>query len=463
MVNEIPPYRYDALAGYSRLPSTFVVSEELEWYEHSSGRLLGVLILDRVDEDFGGIIMGRDERRRFRCIHVSDFRDDAGAARRLLFEQIERLSASADSEFEQGGSVAAPIDIFIPVVPVARLNPAFLRLSQGEGFSPARVLIEEMMHFFEDVDGNFVEQFQTTAFDARFSELYLFALLTEQRMIFDRSYHAPDFVCEGIDGDLFVESATVNPSRRGDIVIEPPVPSGGPELKRYLADYMPIKWGGPLFDKLRKRYWELDYVRGKPIVFAIQDFHAPRAMTFTGSTLLPYLYGRSFTALYDEAGELHIQSRRVAEHRWGEKVIPSGFFDLPGAEHVSAVIHNPTATISKFNRMGWLAKLGSSDVKMVRFGTAYRHNRNAALPAAYVQRLDDPRYTETWDEGLNVYHNPFALHPLTGTLFPGATHHMLQGDDVVSYSRTFHPYSAETMIFSPKRLPYESGGRLVLR
>lgn len=99
------------------------------------------------------------------------------------------------------------------------------------------------MHFFEDVDGNFVEQFQTTAFDARFSELYLFALLTEQQMIFDRSHHAPDFVCEGLDGDLFVESVTVNPSRLGNIVIEPPIPSGGPELKRYLAEYMPMKWG----------------------------------------------------------------------------------------------------------------------------------------------------------------------------------------------------------------------------
>lgn len=119
MVNEISLYRYNALAGYSRLPSTFVVSEELEWYEHSSGRVLGVLILDRVDEDFGGIIMGRDERRRFRCVHVSDFRDDAEAARRLLFENIERLSASADSEFEQGGDVAAAIEIFVPVVPVS--------------------------------------------------------------------------------------------------------------------------------------------------------------------------------------------------------------------------------------------------------------------------------------------------------------------------------------------------------
>jgi len=36
-----------------------------------------------------------------------------------------------------------------------------------------------MMRFYEDTDGNFVEQFQTTAFDACIWELYLFATFTE--------------------------------------------------------------------------------------------------------------------------------------------------------------------------------------------------------------------------------------------------------------------------------------------
>ena len=36
------------------------------------------------------------------------------------------------------------------------------------------------MHYFQDVDGNFVQQFQSTGFDARLWELYLYALFTEQ-------------------------------------------------------------------------------------------------------------------------------------------------------------------------------------------------------------------------------------------------------------------------------------------
>jgi hypothetical protein len=48
-----------------------------------------------------------------------------------------------------------------------------------ERYSPARELIEAMMCFYDDTDGNFVEQFQTTAFDARIWELYIFAAFTE--------------------------------------------------------------------------------------------------------------------------------------------------------------------------------------------------------------------------------------------------------------------------------------------
>jgi hypothetical protein len=97
------------------------------------------------------------------------------------------------------------------------MSPVFAQLHSGEGFSPARGLIEAMMPYFEDIDGNFVEQFQSTAFDSRFWELYLFALLTEGGFVFDRQYQAPDFVCQGISQQVFVEAVTVNPSRQGNI------------------------------------------------------------------------------------------------------------------------------------------------------------------------------------------------------------------------------------------------------
>jgi len=118
---------------------------------------------------------------------------------------------------------------------------------------------------------------------------------------------------------------------------------------------------------------------------------------------------------------------------------------------ISAVIQNPTATLSKFNRIGLIAGFGSSDVKMVKFGVCYAPDPNAATPLKYKQNVNAPEFTETWCEGLNVYHNPNARFPLDPKLFPDAMHHRLKDDQLMNTIVEFHPFSAETLIVSPNR------------
>jgi len=449
-VRRISRLRFDALAGYSRQPSAELFAAELEWYEHQTGSVLGVLILDRTDEDFGGIIVGRDEGKRFRCVDVVGFDDTPEAAEIRLVESLVQWARRAPEDFVQGGRQYPFVDIFAPIVPPARMSPVFAQLHNGEGFSPARGLIEAMMPYFEDVDGNFVEQFQSTAFDSRFWELYLFALLTEGGFVFDRQYQAPDFVCRGISQQIFVEAVTVNPSRQGSIITEPAIPTEKAEIIEYFKQYMPIKWGSALTSKLRKEYWNLPHVQGKPIILAIQDFHVPRAMTFTHSTLIQYLYGLDFYAYYDAEGVLQVKGKPVQEHVWGDKNIESGFFYLPNADMISAVIQNPTATISKFNRIGRVAGFGSTAVRMVKGGFAYS-DPQAALPRRYVQDVDKD-YTETWSEGVNVFHNPNARFALDKYFLPECMHHRLKGDRVMHTIPDFHPFTAETFILSPARM-----------
>ena len=60
--------RFNALAGYCRRPQALSFAEELNWFEHSDERVLGVLIRDRTGHDFGGMILGRNRKGRFRCI-----------------------------------------------------------------------------------------------------------------------------------------------------------------------------------------------------------------------------------------------------------------------------------------------------------------------------------------------------------------------------------------------------------
>ena len=448
----IPRLRFDALAGYSRQPTAEVFAGELAWYECTSAPILGVLIIDTTDEDFGGIVVGRDEGRRFRCVEVVGFDDSPEAAEVRLIASLEEWAKRSPADMEQGGRQYPFVDIFKPIVAPDKMDMAYARLLDTEGFSCARGLIEAMMPYFEDVDGNFVEQFQSAGFDSRFWELYLFALLTEGGYVFDRQFRAPDFMCRGISQHLFVEAVTVNPTRQGNIITEPPVPEEKNDLIAYFKQYMPIKWGSALTSKLRKKYWELPHVQGNPIVLAIQDFHCPRSMTFTHSKLIPYLYGMEFAAFYDSDGALHVDGTRIQEHRWGDKVIESGFFYLPDAEMISAVIQNPTATISKFNRMGRLAGFGSKAVRMLRAGMAYNPAPHAALPMKYFRDVDSPGYRETWAEGLNIFHNPNARFPIDDNFFPQCMNHRLRGNQVVHSIPEFHPFTAETLIMSPQRV-----------
>lgn len=439
--------RFDALAGYIRDPRSALVSEEIGWYSNDNESVLGLLLRDTVDDDYVSIVLGRDERHCFRAVDVDASLTGPGKARRILNRGIESWSKRPETDFHQGVGRGPAVDFFQPVVRAERLNPTFKSVSDAIGYSPAREIIAAMMYYFEDPDGNFVEQFQTTGFDARVWELYLFAALHELGYAFDRSFPAPDYFCNGLKGQFFIEAVTVNPTMQNGASVESGPPSDVAGYRRYLEEYLPIKFGSPLYSKLKRRYWDLPHVAGKPIVLAIQDFHFPHSMAWSEPSVAPYLYGKRFTARHDETGTLIVESATVKEHSWGGKVIPSGFFFQPGAEHISAVLTNSQGTISKFNRLGFLAGFGSRLVQMTRSGTRYVHDPNAARSEPFVQRVHAPDFSETWVEGMNVYHNPRALVPLRPQMLPTAAHHRLTENGMLgSVIPDFHPYGSETVI-----------------
>jgi hypothetical protein len=424
MLITITPIRFDALVGYARAPLLALTSEEVGWFGTADERILGAIIRDRIDGDYGGIIFGRDRKRRFRAVYVlAKFFRSPFDAQRLLFDELERFAAVPDEEFYQDDESEKALDFFTPCTDSTRLHPNFSAVSSGELNSPARGIIEEMMHWYEDADGNFVEQFQTTGFDARIWELYLFAAFRELNYDIRRIHAVPDFTCAGLNGEFCVEAVTVNPTRdkAGNAVPPPPMETMKQKLA-FLKHYMPIKFGSALTSKLAKRYWEKANVAGKPLVFAIQDFHATGSMAYTGSALPLYLYGCEWEGSFEDEGNRIQVPQPISEHRWGDKVIPSGFFNLPGSEHVSAVIFSSSGTISKFARMGLLAGFGSERVRMVRHTFAYDSGPHASRPLFAQFDVKPGIYHETWSEGIEVYHNARALHPLPKEWLPGVSH-----------------------------------------
>jgi hypothetical protein len=304
--------------------------------------------------------------------------------------------------------------------------------------------MEAMMYYFRDPDGNFVEQFQSNAFNSRLWELYLFAVLGERRFYIDRDYPAPDYSCRGIGGEFFIEAVTANPTIRDGVNVETGRPETSPERDEYMQQYLPLKFSGPLTAKLGKRYWEQSHIGDRPIVLAIADYHYPNSQEWSQTALVTYLFGLSSETSRDEHGRLKIKWNQVQEHVWGTKRVRSGFFNLEHSEHISAVISTREADIWKFNRMGLKAGFGAPGIKMMRVGTRYINDPNAAAPEPVALEVHAADYTEEWTDGLQIYHNPNAEHPLEPNAFPGAVHHRLERGMLVSYSNGSNLFGTRT-------------------
>src|SRR5690606_3357794 len=113
---------------------------------------------------YQGMFLARDLAERFRAIDSTHFYSTVEGVVAAMQDEAPPLLENLDEERAQGDEPRRAVDFFTPQVPPARLHPHFVQLVDGEGYSPARELIGNMMHWHHDIDGNFVEQFQSSAF-----------------------------------------------------------------------------------------------------------------------------------------------------------------------------------------------------------------------------------------------------------------------------------------------------------
>lgn len=87
------------------------------------------------------------------------------------------------------------MDLFTPVVTADKLHQNFARTLDASA-AGVRDVLTGWADGFQDRDGKFVREFQTT-YNSSFWELYLFAVLKQLGIQVDFSFDAPDFVCPG--------------------------------------------------------------------------------------------------------------------------------------------------------------------------------------------------------------------------------------------------------------------------
>lgn len=348
-------------------------------------------------------------------------------------------------------------DLFEPIIDVEKLNSAFQYMRISPVAEPARLMANEIFQDFPDTDGNFVEQFQTTGFDSRIFELYLFAYLSRSGYSVSREHKQPDFIVTKGGIAVAIEATTVNPTQTkdtidtrkvGDLTIE--------ELRGKLENELPIRFGGALFSKLNKEYWQLEQCRGIPIVFAIEAFQEEGSLYFSDSSLGQYLYGLRHYPDWTEDGHLVVRSTEIRNHKWGAKIIPSNFFGQPNTEHISAVIFSNSGTHTKFCRMGYQAGYYRGNVRVIRHGTCYDPDPDATKPLEFSYEVDDPPVLETWGQGLTVFHNPGALFPVPRGYFANAAEMYIEDGRLTADVPRFHPYMSQTIFIPLDRSPFDT-------
>lgn len=448
-VKNITEQKFNAYVGITRNPILFSIAKEIAWYANTDETIIGVILFDFSDSDYNPLLLGRDEVGRFRAIDLSTSYLKFEDAENWLINTIKWLSGLGKKIFPQGDPIEK-MELFRELVPVEQQHPYFTALNTQKSLLSAKMIIQEIMPHFIDVDGNYIRQFQTTEFDQRLWELYLFCYFNEEGISIDRTKNAPDFLLTNHIDSVAIEATIVGRKK----AVSYYKLDGKPEMpeisEKELKNNMPLRFGSPLYSKLchtnkeKLHYWEYEHVKGKPFIIAIHDFHDDHSMIWSHTALTTYLYGYEHDYEYIE-GNLVIHPRKIETlYKEDGTPIPSGFFFQPLAENISAILTTSIGTISKFNRLGRQAGFGDKSVKMIRHGICHNHDPNASKPHMFRYEVNE-RTGETWGEGVSIYHNPKAKIPLNEDLFPSAAHHFFDNGQIISHIPEFFPYNSMTL------------------
>ena len=306
---------------------------------------------------------------------------------------------------------------------------------------PTRDMLREIWAAFPNPDDNFIQEFQAAHFDARICELCLFAVGHFGAHKVLRPHDRPDFLFQRDGFNVWIEATTANGRADPRILSE----IGDPHERAFhqMNEAVPIRLGSALYSKLKKAYWTLPHVNGQPFVIAIEDFSDPEPLRMSDSPLIRYLYGIDHRVVSAPGDEVRIEQVEVDAHRDGDKVIPSGFFDLPGAENVSAVIFSNEGTVAKLKRM-MFDPAKYPYLRMIRVGSCLDFDPAATAPNCFGYLVGDP--DEEWGHGMYVYHNPGARRPIPISYFEGFSgRHWFEGGVYDNLFREFAPYNSITM------------------
>jgi hypothetical protein len=322
------------------------------------------------------------------------------------------------------------MDLFTPIVPPTKFHPNFANCIANRNAYDEAVL-SQWAEDFVDRDGKFVEEFQTT-FNSSFWELYLHAVLKEVGCKIDFTHHAPDFVVT--DPIPFVLEATValNASDAQPEWAGFDLNSRPGDLNEFNRAAM-LRLLNSISAKSKKyldSYQTQSHVTGQPFVLALTPFDQPFFYLQVQRAVEAVLYGYYVDeqAYIDDPSKLaSIEGTKLKTIRKNNNVeLPLGIFNSTDYAHISAVLFNSSATWGK------VRALSNDPYPLIYFQAVRSNPTNGDCFAFQGWKAD---YDETLFDGMRVYHNPHATHPLDWRVFqePGAFQAVCENPDTLEW------------------------------
>jgi len=321
------------------------------------------------------------------------------------------------------------LDLFSISLPEQRLHPLFKMLADARHL-PERHVIESWAEGFSDRDGKFVNEFQTT-FESSFWELYIHACLKEFGASINFSHYAPDFVVEQPEA-FCVEATIAAPAAGGQSAFGYDAAAVPNDFNAFNAQAA-IRIANSISTKLKKyrsSYSNLSHAKDRPFVLAIGAFDRPFAHFASNRPPVAALFGLNYDeeaaiALGPDATEIPNYVVSGALKQNGAPV-PLGLFLDETAHEVSAVIYSCLASWGK------VRALADNPDAMSIYRTLHP-SPQGIIPEIRVAKKRD--YTEHLVDGLYVFHNPFASHPLDPQTFyhPRAANVFLNEDGSLDF------------------------------
>jgi hypothetical protein len=86
----------------ARGPMIGAIATEKAWFADDAGNVIGTVLLDRTDNDWNYVILGRDERGAFRWIQGDSSFETRDRAEQKLIEAMAKIEESGETVFPQG-------------------------------------------------------------------------------------------------------------------------------------------------------------------------------------------------------------------------------------------------------------------------------------------------------------------------------------------------------------------------